>query len=146
MMVSGACVRVDQSRSDRVRNGSLPQNARNVLEVLRKLERPVKAYGLLELLHDKGIHAPMTVYRALDRLIAEGLVRKIESLNAFMALPAFTEMPVAFVICRQCWRTRTEDLDDCTKGWLNSIGADADDSYIEVYSDCYSCSCPTTSE
>ena len=47
--------------------------------------------------------APITVYRALDFLLAHGLVHKIESRNAFIACshPHDGE-PAALLICENC--------------------------------------------
>jgi Fur family zinc uptake transcriptional regulator len=117
----------------------LPHNARIVLEALRRADQPVKAYGLLEQLQEEGISAPMTVYRALDRLIADGLVRKIGALNAFIALPAPLHQPVAVIICRQCSKTRTEHLDVTVCTWLHRLGIEATAAHLEAFSDCAGC-------
>jgi len=48
--------------------------------------------------------APITVYRALDFLMANGLVHRIESRNAYLAC-AHDHDPaslVAFLICERC--------------------------------------------
>ncbi len=46
---------------------------------------PVRAYDLLARLSDKGARAaPPTVYRALEFLLAHGLIHRIESLNAYV--------------------------------------------------------------
>lgn len=117
----------------------LPPNAQLVLDALREESRPIKAYALLGRLQTRGINAPMTIYRALERLIAGGYARKIESLNAFIALPVPTAAPVAFVICRECGSTRTESVNDATMEWLTSVGIDAGAAYIEAYSSCDGC-------
>ena len=47
--------------------------------------------------------APITVYRALDFLLAHGLVHKIESRNAFVACSHSHEgQPAALLICETC--------------------------------------------
>ncbi|MGA7268921.1 MAG: transcriptional repressor, partial [Aestuariivirga sp.] len=47
--------------------------------------------------------APITVYRALDFLLAHGLVHKIESRNAFVACShAHEGQPAALLICEAC--------------------------------------------
>lgn len=115
---------------------ALPRNAQLILQTLRQCDKPVKAYGLLELLRERGITAPMTVYRALDRLMAEGLVRKIGALNAFVALPAPLEEPVAFIICRQCGKTRMAPLHPAVQGWLYTHKIAAIDAHLEAFSDC----------
>ena len=42
-----------------------------IVEALRGVGRPVSAYELIDQLRDQASLAPQTVYRALDRLIAE---------------------------------------------------------------------------
>jgi Fur family zinc uptake transcriptional regulator len=48
--------------------------------------------------------APVTVYRAMDFLIEEGFVHKLESRNAFIACPFQHSRGdlVVFMICEQC--------------------------------------------
>ncbi|MFX7772357.1 transcriptional repressor, partial [Acinetobacter baumannii] len=57
----------------------------NVLKLIAEAGKPVKAYELLEWVRNgKGVgaDAPPTVYRALDFLMANGFVHKLESVNA----------------------------------------------------------------
>ena len=77
---------------------------RRVLELVWQNHRPTKAYELLDQL--RGEHqgaAPPTVYRALEFLISERLVHRIESLNAFVGCgdPAHRHSG-QFLICRGC--------------------------------------------
>ena len=64
---------------------------------------PVTAYALLDRLRPQGFKAPLTVYRALERLVAEGRVHRLESLNAYVACRygACRNAPV-FALCRKC--------------------------------------------
>lgn len=58
---------------------------RQVLELIWESHRAVKAYDLLERIKPKtGAAKPATVYRALDFLLEQGLIHKLESLNAFI--------------------------------------------------------------
>ena len=57
-----------------------------IVEALRGVGRPVSAYELIEQVRAKGVSAPPTVYRALQRLIGDGLAHRLESLNAFRCL------------------------------------------------------------
>ena len=44
-----------------------------IIEALRGMDgQPVSAYELIDQLRDKAVLAPQTVYRSLDRLIADG--------------------------------------------------------------------------
>ena len=117
----------------------LPANARLVLEALVEAAQPCKAYSLLEELREKGVSSPMTVYRALDRLSDLGLIRRIESLNAFIALPPDVKGTIAFKICRRCGKTEIVELDQAALDALAGAGIEASDSYIEAYCDCSLC-------
>ena len=77
---------------------------RAALEILLREHRAMSAYDLLERLHEAGFGAhPPNAYRALDFLVASGLVHKVERLNAFIACahPGARHSP-AFLICRLC--------------------------------------------
>jgi Fur family zinc uptake transcriptional regulator len=80
-------------------SGAMKRNDRLVLEALRRAGRPLKAYHVLESLSDAGFRAPMTVYRALGSLVAQGLVRKIVGMNAFAAVASPSS---AIMICVEC--------------------------------------------
>ena len=74
-----------------------------ISEALRGAGRPVSAYDLINELRDKAILAPQTVYRSLDRLIADGQVHRLESLNAFVACRHPSHRGAAvFAICDDC--------------------------------------------
>ena len=64
----------------------------------------VGAYDIIERMAEHGPRpAPITVYRALDFLLAHGLVHKIESRNAFVACSHSHEgQPAALLICETC--------------------------------------------
>lgn len=85
---------------------------RRVLEFVWASHEPVKAYDVLDKLRaERSGAAPPTVYRALDFLLAEGLVHKIESLNAFVGCgkPGHEESG-QFLICSDCGEVA--ELDD----------------------------------
>src|SRR6201990_586373 len=78
---------------------------RQVLEALLSSHRPLGAYEIIEeLARSKPRPAPITVYRALDFLIENGLVHRIESRNAFLACAHDHDATamVAFLICERC--------------------------------------------
>jgi Fur family zinc uptake transcriptional regulator len=86
------------------RGARLTRLRRRVLELVWQGHAAVKAYDLLGALDRKGGAAkPPTVYRALDFLMAHGLVHRLESLNAYIGCP----QPDAphdgqFLICDSC--------------------------------------------
>ncbi len=78
---------------------------RQVLQALAASHKPLGAYELIELVGEKGPRpAPITIYRALDFLTAQGLVHRIESRNAFLACinNHAVDAPVIFLICDSC--------------------------------------------
>jgi Fur family zinc uptake transcriptional regulator len=78
---------------------------RQVLQALLSSHRPLGAYEVIdELAKSMPRPAPITAYRALDFLMANGLVHRIESRNAYLACAHDHEATamVAFLICERC--------------------------------------------
>ena len=78
---------------------------RQVLQALLSSHRPLGAYEVIdELAKSMPRPAPITVYRALDFLMENGLVHRIESRNAFLACAHDHDATamVAFLICDHC--------------------------------------------
>ena len=78
---------------------------RGVLESLAASHRPLGAYEIIDRLAELGPRpAPITIYRALDFLLANGLVHRIESRNAFIACinNHASGSLVVFLICERC--------------------------------------------
>jgi len=78
---------------------------RHVLQALLSSHRPLGAYEVIdELAKSMPRPAPITVYRALDFLMENGLVHRIESRNAFLACAHDHDATamVAFLICDRC--------------------------------------------
>ncbi|MBP0493179.1 Fur family transcriptional regulator [Pararoseomonas indoligenes] len=93
------------------RGAQLTPLRRRVLEMVLEAPQPVGAYALLDRLRaERPGAAPPTVYRALDFLMAQGLIHRIERLNAFISCTESAhsggeEHPHQFLICRSCGRT-----------------------------------------
>lgn len=92
----------------RRRGARLTEIRRRVLELVWTSHQPVGAYAILDAL---GAAAPPTVYRALDFLLAHGLVHRIERLNAFVGC-SHPGAPHAgqFLLCSGCGAAA--ELDD----------------------------------
>ena len=77
---------------------------RKVLELLLRHGRSVKAYELLDAM--RAVHpgaAPPTVYRALDFLMEEGLIHRLDAVNAWIACHDAGGVPHdLLVVCTQC--------------------------------------------
>lgn len=89
----------------RRRGARLTDVRRRVLELVwQQGHAPVGAYALLETLVGEGFcAAPPTVYRALDFLLAHGLIHRIERLNAYTGCSR-PGVPHAgqFLLCERC--------------------------------------------
>ena len=117
---------------------TLKRNEQLVYDVLCRSETALKAYDLLEKLQDQGLRAPMTIYRALEALIAYGYVKKIVSLNAYIAIrPGRPAQARAFLICKDCMQAKEILLD---KRQVAALFAPApvstSDVCIEAFGDC----------
>jgi len=88
----------------RERGKRLTPIRRKVLEILLEQGRSVKAYELLdEIRRVQPGAAPPTVYRALDFLIEQGLIHRLDAVNAWSAcLDAAGEPHDLLVICTRC--------------------------------------------
>lgn len=87
------------------RNERLTPTRRRVLEALTASHRPLGAYEIIDRLAERGPRpAPITVYRALDFLLAQGLVHRIESRNAFIACIGNHQSGtmMVFLLCDMC--------------------------------------------
>lgn len=102
----------------RHRGSRLTALRRRVLELVWQSHAPVKAYDVLEALRaERAGAAPPTVYRALDFLRDEGLIHRLESLNAYVGCPAPGEGHSSqFLICRECRGVAELDDDDVLVG------------------------------
>lgn len=94
------------------RDARLTRLRRRVLELVWGSHGPVGAYDILERLGRDGRRvAPPTVYRALEFLVDQGLVHRIESHNAYVGCPDPGKSHVGqFLICRVCGAAA--ELDD----------------------------------
>jgi len=88
----------------RGRKVRLTEQRRKVLRLVWESDRPLGAYDILAAIrHELPKAAPPTVYRALDFLIEQGLIHKLETLHAYVGCP-HPEQPHAgqFLICNRC--------------------------------------------
>ena len=126
------------------RSVRLTKLRRRVLELVWTSHAPIGAYDVLRRLsqeHDGA--APPTVYRALDFLLEQGLIHRIESLNAFVgcAHPAKAHAS-QFLICRDCG-TAAELQDPAINRALarsaGSLGFLVTDKTVELRGLCAQC-------
>jgi Fur family zinc uptake transcriptional regulator len=79
---------------------------RQVLEALLESHVPASAYDVIDRLGEGGRRpAPISVYRALDFLVANNLAHRIESKNAYIACDRGADCEpgaTLFLICDNC--------------------------------------------
>ncbi len=77
---------------------------RRILELIWSNHESVKAYDLLDALKSSDQSAkPATVYRTLDFLLEQGLVHRVESLNAFVGCrQPECRHELLLLICERC--------------------------------------------
>jgi Fur family transcriptional regulator, zinc uptake regulator len=83
----------------------LTRNQTLVLDKLSKTDQPMSAYTLLDKLRGDGLKAPLQIYRALDKLVAQGRVHRLESISAFVACQhpdCASHAATVFMICEKC--------------------------------------------
>ena len=105
-----ACVADAMARAQEicdVRGVKLTPLREQVLQIVWRSHKPIGAYQVLDELSATHKSArPPTVYRALDFLMGEGLIHKIESLNAYLGCAdAGASHSGQFLICRKCGGT-----------------------------------------
>jgi Fur family zinc uptake transcriptional regulator len=124
----------------------LTPGRRRVLEILAEEGRPLGAYDLIErIAAATGKHpAPISVYRALDFLLENGLVHRLASRNAFLACAHghTHEEPVVFLICETCGGV-TEVTSKPLHREIAALGADSgfapQSQVLEITGFCCTC-------
>ena len=136
---------ISEARSFCKENGLrlTPVRAR-VLEILLESHKALGAYDILDRLKAEGLGGqPPVVYRALDFLVANGFVHKLERLNAFTACNhASAAHEAMFLICQKCLNVAEEPLDALTPRIdraANGLDFHVVSRVVEVVGFCPSC-------
>ncbi len=141
------CQRERLSAADKLcesRRLRLTERRRKVLEILLASHQPMGAYDILaELNRAAGNErlAPPVVYRALEYLLAAGLIHRIESRNAFIfCVHPGHRSSAQFLICRDCERVaELESRDDRLLADAGRLGFAVDHSVVEITGVCAAC-------
>ncbi|GLK81890.1 transcriptional repressor [Methylopila turkensis] len=146
-----ACAQDVIARAERLcsaRGARLTDMRRRVLEALAADHAPAGAYEVIERVTRAGERAPapITVYRALDFLLAHGLAHRIESRNAFVACNhehgAGGSEPVVFLICERCGavgEASSPGFSAALEALARAAGFHARAPVIEIAGDCAHC-------
>jgi len=141
------CVRSAVTSAERLcgaRGARLTSIRKRVLELVWSSHAPVVAYDLLEQLKPEKANAtPPTVYRALEFLLAHGLIHRIESRNAFVGCAA-PDQPHAgqFLICASCDAVAELDcveIQELVRTRAEAVGFQATTQTIEIMGVCARC-------
>lgn len=124
----------------------LTPTRRQVLEVLLEHHKPLGAYEIIDRAATRHgtRHAPITVYRALDFLIENGLAHRIESRNAYIAC-GHRHSPndlVVFLICERCGavgEAPSQAVADSLKAATRAAGFTPKAPVIEITGICSNC-------
>lgn len=131
------------------RGAQLTELRRKVLGLVLDSDKPAGAYDLLDRLraHHKGA-APPTVYRALDFLLEQGLIHKLERLSAFVGCVHPTEddhdhhHAAQFLICTRCGRVTELEDNRVNKALVEAarrVGFRLSSSTVEAEGFCAAC-------
>ena len=126
------------------RGARLTPIRRKVLELVWESHRAVKAYDLLARIKPLEQAAkPATVYRALDFLIEQGLIHRVESLNAFIGCTnSERQHKLLLLICEQCQEVEERpapEAMDAVDREIRRAGFVAHRQAIEVHGLCTQC-------
>jgi len=134
-----AAARICEERGER-----LTPLRRQVLELVWASHRPARAYDLLDRLQEhRSSAAPPTVYRVLDFLLEQGLVHRIESLNAFVGCGTPGDHHGGqFLICRSCEKIAELDagsITDAVEQVAAENGFQVERQTVEAFGLCPDC-------
>ena len=112
-------------------------------EIAASQHKAIGAYEVLDRLAARGERlAPISVYRAIEALVAAGIVHRFESRNAFFACHAGHETRRLVLACETCGRVAEVD-GDRVFGAIDksaaSAGFSARSAVVEVWGLCASC-------
>lgn len=127
-----------------LRRVRLTEQRRRVLEIIAHSHAAIGAYEILERMTSGGKRpAPITVYRALEFLIQQGLVHRLATLNAYVACAnAIADHGTQFLICKRCGmigEVSSQAVDRAIFGAASDVGFVVSSPVIEVAGLCSDC-------
>ena len=115
----------------------------NVLWAMIESGRPMKAYALLDTIRTTMPGAgPATVYRALDFLVTQGIVVRLNTINAYLFRAPEEDIRCAYLVCARCGRVDHIPLPDSSSHWMLTSCASRflpHSSCLEVGGTCRAC-------
>jgi Fur family transcriptional regulator, zinc uptake regulator len=125
---------------------SLTPGRRRIFEILAREGRPLGAYEMIDRVAEATGKrpAPISIYRALDFLLENGLIHRLASRNAYLACGHGhgAKEPIVFLICEVCGEV-VEATSPAMRGILGALAQEAKFSpraqVMEVAGKCRAC-------
>jgi Fur family zinc uptake transcriptional regulator len=119
-----------------------------IRDLLAAAQKPMSAYDVIDALRGNGRLAPPTVYRALQKLIDEGLAHRLETQNAYVACRKCDGAHshghrAGFMICRACGKAvefGDAEIETALTGAAARSGFVAEKMAVEIQGLCANCS------
>ncbi|MFP1739749.1 zinc uptake transcriptional repressor Zur [Lonsdalea quercina] len=127
------------------RNVRLTPQRQEVLRLMAHQPGAISAYDLLDLLRVAEPQAkPPTVYRALDFLLEQGFIHRVESTNSYVLCHHFEEhshTSALFICdrCRQVTESPTEGIEEILQQIAVQTGFSLRHSVVEAHGMCVEC-------
>lgn len=141
------CIDLALDRAERLcadRGARLTPQRQRVLEQVWGGHEAVKAYDIIrQMSSENHTVKPPTVYRALEFLLEQGLIHRIESLNGYIGCPHPDEPhSVQLLVCTGCGRVGEIDVPEATQALdfaAEAQGFSVDQQVVELRGRCRAC-------
>lgn len=116
-----------------------------VLDIMLTANKAMSAYDLLDLLKVSEPQAkPPTIYRALEFLLEQGFIHKVESSNSYIVCPHFQDpdhLSILFICdkCRQIFEKHSANIEQQLKQLAQQSQFLIKHSVLEIHGVCQSC-------
>lgn len=127
------------------RNVRLTPQRLEVLRLMAQQQGAISAYDLLDLLRISEPQAkPPTVYRALDFLLEQGFIHRVESTNSYVLCHHIEEHShtSALFICDRCSQVAekpTDGIEEILRQLAHQAGFTLRHSVVEAHGLCVAC-------
>ena len=141
------CIKDALSNAEQIcteRGCKLTPTRKKVLQLIWTSHKPIKAYDILaQLSSDDFIEKPPTVYRALEFLLDNNLIHRIESQNTYIGCNVdHSSMDSKFFICDEC-----DEVEELTESNFNKALIDVSEKQgftpslvnVEIHGTCAQC-------
>ncbi|MGV3345285.1 zinc uptake transcriptional repressor Zur [Enterobacteriaceae bacterium LUAb1] len=127
------------------RNVRLTPQRLEILRLMADQHGAISAYDLLDLLRKSKPQAkPPTVYRALDFLLEQGFIHRVESTNSYVVCHHFTgpSHTSALLICDSCGSVdeqQAQGVEDILQKISQQCGFTLHHNVVEAHGACLQC-------